>query len=134
MKILLDTHIFIWLINQNKRLTEQGIKAITSSGNDVFLSVAFIWECVIKYQLDKLTFPESPEKYLPKKRDEYLIESLVIDEDSISYLITLPLLHKDPFDRLLISQSLQHDLVIMTEDRAILQYPNIKIYNNKEAK
>lgn len=132
MKLLLDTHIFLWLINKNKRLSDQVIKAINGSKNDVFLSVVSVWECVIKYQIGKLDFPESPEIYLPKKREEYVIESLIIDEGSINHLTNLPLLHKDPFDRLLICQSLQHDLIIITEDNAILQYPNIQIFDNKE--
>lgn len=129
MKILLDTHIFLWLIHKNKPLSDEIIKVINNPNNEVFLSVISIWECVIKYQIGKLNFPESPEIYLPKKRKEYLIESLMIDEGSINNLIYLPLLHKDPFDRLLISQSLQHNLIIITEDNAILQYPNINIFS-----
>lgn len=131
MKILLDTHIFLWLIHKNKLLNNELIGVINNPKNEVFLSVVSIWECVIKYQIGKLDFPESPEIYLPKKRAEYLIESLVIDEGSINHLTNLPLLHKDPFDRLLISQSLQHNLTIITEDNVILQYPNINIFNNQ---
>ncbi len=101
---------------------------IETPDNQVFLSVASVWECVIKYQLGKLNFPESPEVYLPKKRKQHLINSLVIDEGSIAYLTNLPLLHKDPFDRLLICQSLQHNLLIMTEDKAILSYPALKVF------
>ncbi len=88
-----------------------------------------MWECIIKYQIGKLNFPESPEVYLTKKRKQHLISSLVIDEVSIAYLTNLPLLHKDPFDRLLICQSLQHNLLIMTEDNAILSYPNVQIFS-----
>jgi PIN domain nuclease of toxin-antitoxin system len=133
MKLLLDTHIFLWLISKDKRLSNEVVNAINSPDNDVFLSVASIWECVIKYQLGKLDFSESPEIYLPKKRQEYLIESLTIDEDSVKYLTNLPLLHKDPFDRLIICQSLQYNLVIVTEDNSILSYPNINIFGvNKE--
>ena len=51
------------------------------------MSVVSIWECVIKYQIGKLNFPESPEIYLPKKRQQYAIESLVVDEDSIRYKV-----------------------------------------------
>lgn len=127
MKLLLDTHIFIWLITDNFSLQSSWRDEIKNPNNELFLSVASIWECVIKYQLGKLSFPESPELYLSQKRKEHLINSLVIDEGSISYLTKLPLLQKDPFDRLLICQSLQHDLVIVTEDSAILSYPDIKI-------
>lgn len=134
MNLLLDTHIFLWLINNNVRLDDRLRSEINNSDNEVFLSVASIWECVIKYKLGKLNFSESPETYLPKKRRQHLINSLVIDEGSINYLTHLPSLHKDPFDRLLICQSLQHNLLIVTEDNAILNYPNINIFNlNKKS-
>jgi len=85
------------LIHKNKLLSKEVIEVINNPKNDIFLSVVSIWECVIKYQIGKLNFPESPEIYLPKKREEYLIESLIIDEGSINYLTDLPLLHKDPY-------------------------------------
>ncbi len=106
MKILLDTHVFLWFIQNDNRLSAKWRTEIETPDNQVFFSVASVWECVIKYQLGKLNFPESPEVYLPKKRKQHLINSLVIDEGSIAYLTNLPLLHKDPFDRLLICQSI----------------------------
>ena len=128
MKILLDTHIFLWFIENNNRLSAPWRIEIENPDNQVYLSVASVWECIIKYQIGRLNFPESPEVYLTKKRKQHLINSLVIDEGSIAYLTNLPLLHKDPFDRLLICQSLQHNLFIMTEDNAILNYPNLQIF------
>ena len=130
MKILLDTHIFLWFIENNNRWSAQWRTEIENPDNQVYLSVASVWKCIIKYQIGKLNFPESPEVYLTKKRKQHLINSLVIDEGSIAYLTNLPLLHKDPFDRLLICQSLQHNLLIMTEDNAILSYPNLQIFSS----
>ncbi len=132
MKLLLDTHIFLWLINKDKRLNQKFVEIFNNPDNEVFLSVVSLWECVIKYQLGKLNFPESPETFIPKKRKEYIIKSLIVDEESIKYLLTLPLIHKDPFDRLLISQSLQHNAKIVTDDGAILKYPNINIFHLKD--
>lgn len=131
MKILLDTHIFIWLIDEDNRLDSLWREEIKNPQNQIFLSVASVWECVIKYQIGKLNFPQSPDIYLPQKRKEYLIKSLPINEESLSHLRQLPLLHKDPFDRLLISQSLQDDLTIMTKDNAILAYPNLNIFTTR---
>ena len=128
MKLLLDTHIFLWLIKDKNRLDKGLLAEIDNLNNEVFLSVASLWECIIKYKLGKLDFPESPEIYLPNKRKKHLIKSLSIDENSIKYLTNLPLLHKDPFDRLLICQSLQHDLTIATVDNAILRYPKIRVF------
>ena len=127
MKLLLDTHIFLWLINNDRRLSQQYRQAIQDPNNQKHLSVASIWECTIKYQNGKLDFPSSPETYLPEERRKHLIKTLTVNEDSIVPLIKLPLVHKDPFDRLIISQALQHDLIIMTEDRLILAYPDLQI-------
>ena len=126
MRILIDTHIFLWLIDDDKRLSAEFRQAIHDLNNDIFLSVVSIWECVIKYQIGKLDFPSSPETYLPMQRREHLIKTLTVDENTITELIKLPLLHRDPFDRLIMSQALQYDLVLMTEDKAILVYPEIK--------
>ena len=128
MKLLLDTHIFLWLIDDDKRLSEQYRQAIQNPNNEKFLSVVSVWECFIKYQIGKLDFPSSPETYLPKERRKHLIKTLTVDEESIPPLVKLPLLHKDPFDRLIMAQSLQHDLSIMTEDKLILAYPNIRFF------
>lgn len=127
MKLLLDTHIFLWLIDDDKRLSAQYRQAIQNPNNEKFLSVVSIWECVIKYQIGKLDFSSSPETYLPKERRKHLIKTLTVDENSIAQLIKLPLLHKDPFDRLIMAQALQHDLIIMTEDKLILAYPDIRL-------
>lgn len=126
MKLLIDTHIFLWLINNDKRLTSKLRQAIRDPNNEKFLSVVSIWECVIKYQIGKLEFPVSPEMYLPMQRKKHSIKTLAVDENSITQLINLPLLHQDPFDCLIISQALQQDLTIMTEDKAMIAYPKIR--------
>ena len=130
MKLLLDTHIFLWLIDDSKRLSNKFRQEIQNPNNEKFLSVVSVWECVIKYQTGKLIFPSSPKTYLPMQRREHLIKTLNVDENSIAQLINLPSLHKDPFDRLIISQALQHDLVLMTGDRAILAYPKIRVVSD----
>ena len=130
MRLLLDTHIFLWLINNNSRLSNKYRQEIQNPKNEKFLSVVSLWECVIKYQIGKLNFPSSPETYLPIQRSKHLVKSLIVDENSIAQLISLPLIHRDPFDRLIISQALQYDLTIMTADKAILAYSNIKILSN----
>ncbi|RMG15497.1 MAG: type II toxin-antitoxin system VapC family toxin, partial [Cyanobacteria bacterium J055] len=105
MNILLDTHIFLWFISGDSRLSADVRDAIRDSDNIVYLSVASIWESIIKYQLGKLPLPEPPEFYLPKQRILHQISSLSIDESSVALLAQLPALHRDPFDRILICQA-----------------------------
>lgn len=78
---------------------------------------------MIKSQLGKLPLPGPAAAYLPRQRENHQISSLPIDEASVAQLAALPPLHRDPFDRMLISQALQHDLTIMTVDHAIRAYP-----------
>ncbi len=122
MKILLDTHIFLWFISGDNRLSTDVRDAIRDSDNEVYLSVVSIWESIVKYQLGKLPLPESAEIYLPKQRDRDQIANLDLDEGSVAQFTSLPSLHKDPFDRMLICQALQHGLTIATVDSAIRAY------------
>lgn len=125
MKLLLDTHIFLWFISGSEQLSKKYIQEISNLNNEVFLSVISIWECTIKFQLGKLTLPESPEIYLPRQRKRHSIDILTIDEKTIAQLTKLPAIHRDPFDRLLICQALEHDLVMLTKDKVVLAYSMI---------
>jgi PIN domain nuclease of toxin-antitoxin system len=102
MKLLLDTHIFLWFISGDQRLSDPLRNSIRNPDNEVYLSVVSLWETIVKYQLGKLPLPESPETYLPKQRDRHQIVSLNLDEGSVAQLTKLPLLHRDSFDRMLI--------------------------------
>jgi PIN domain nuclease of toxin-antitoxin system len=122
MKLLLDTHIFLWFISGDAKLPLHLQNSIRDLNNDVYLSCVSVWEVTVKYQLGKLPLPASPEIYLPKQRQQHLIHSLNLDEETISQLVNLPLLHRDPFDRILICQALQNKMTIITLDSAIHSY------------
>ena len=83
MRILLDTHIFLWYISADNRLNKNHQKLILDINNDVFLSVASIWECIIKQEIGKLNLPNKAANYLSQKRIQHQINSLNIDENSI---------------------------------------------------
>lgn len=122
MRILLDTHIFLWFISGDTQLSTDVRDAIRDLDNEVYLSSVSIWETVIKYQLGKLPLPEPPEAYLPKQRDLHQISSLALDESSVVQLAKLPPLHRDPFDRMLICQALHNGLTVATADAAVRAY------------
>jgi PIN domain nuclease of toxin-antitoxin system len=122
MKILLDTHIFLWCISGDTQLSTDVRDAIRDPNNEVYLSAVSIWEAIVKYQLGKLPLPEHPETYLPKQRDLHQIVSLTLDENSVIQLAKLPSVHRDPFDRMLICQALQYGLTIATVDTAVRAY------------
>lgn len=122
MNILLDTHVFLWMINFDKRMPSRFVDALRNPRNLVSLSTASMWEIMIKHRLGKLPLPESPEIYVPVQRKLHQIQSIPIDEAGLQPLATLPHLHRDPFDRLLISQAQAHDMFLATLDPAILKY------------
>ena len=123
MRLLLDTHVFLWYVAGHPLLPAAFRAAIQDPANETHLSVASVWEAVIKYKLGKLPLPAPPETYLPLQRALHFIASLLIDETTLVHLTKLPPLHRDSFDRVLIAQALQHDLTIATVDQTVRAYP-----------
>lgn len=122
MRLLLDTQVFLWYLSGDPRLPMAFRDAIRDPANQIFLSVASVWEAVIKYSLGKLPLPAPPAEYLPRQREAHGIASLPIDEGSLAHLASLPALHRDPFDRILVAQALQHGLTLVTVDDAVKAY------------
>lgn len=119
MRILLDTHVFLWYISADAQLPV----AMRDPANEVYLSAASVWEAVIKYALGKLPLPDAATEYLPRQREAHQIATLPVEEAAFIHLAGLPALHRDPFDRLLIAQALQHGLQLATVDDAVRAYP-----------
>ena len=123
MQYLLDTHVILWWFTNPKKINIKARKIIQDKSNDVFLSSASFWEMAIKKSLGRLTLPHN------------LIEAVAADGFKILPIMPeeglgvadLPLLHSDPFDRLLIIQAKLHDLVIITNDSKMAEYPVITI-------
>ena len=123
MRLLLDTHIFLWFISGDARLPPDWRDSIRDADNAVYLSVVSLWEALVKYHLGKLPLPHPPESYLPTQRDRHQITSLPLDEASVCHLSTLSAAHRDPFDRMLVCQALEHGLSIVTVDPVFGAYP-----------
>lgn len=122
MRLLLDTHVFLWYISGDDRLPATYADAIRDPAHEVYLSAASIREAVIKSALGRLPLPASPATYLPQQRAAHQMTALPIEEGAMAHLATLPPLHRDPFDRMLIAQALQHNLIVLTVDDAIRAY------------
>ncbi len=102
MKLLLDTHIFLWYITADLRLPTLFRDAIREPKTEVFLSVASLWETITKYNLSKLPLPQSPEIYILTERRRHQIKSFFLHENAVKELANLPASHRDLFDRILI--------------------------------
>jgi len=122
MRLLVDTHVFLWFISGDNRLPDTMRDSIRDLNNEVYLSVVSLWEAIIKHRLGKLPLPQPPEVYLPTQRERHQISSLSLNEASVSQLVNLPPIHRDPFDRMLICQAMQHGLTIVTVDDVVGKY------------
>jgi PIN domain nuclease of toxin-antitoxin system len=121
MKALLDTHTFLWAILDDRRLSQRAQQIFTGP-NDLWLSVASLWEILIKVQTGKLPLPQPSGPYLVKKLGENKIEVLPVNLDHVLRTEKMPVLHRDPFDRILIAQSLEEKLPLVTADSIFERY------------
>jgi PIN domain nuclease of toxin-antitoxin system len=122
MRLLLDTHVFLWYITNDRRLSPDAANAVTEAANEVCLSVVSAWETLVKYQLGRLTLPSPADEYLQRRQEQHGIFSLPLERGAASRLLELPSHHHDPFDRMLVCQALHHDLTIVTSDEQIARY------------
>lgn len=122
MRALLDTHTFLWAIADDRRLSRRAQKIFTGP-NDLWLSVASIWEISIKVQTGRLPLPQPSGPYIVKKLVENRIEILPVHLRHVLSIETLPVHHHDPFDRMLISQSIEEKLPLITADPMFEKYP-----------
>src|SRR5258708_37711019 len=123
MKLLLDTHVYPWYILNDPRLPNNTRLLLRDKSNDVFLSAVSVWEACLNYYLGKLPLPGDPAHFLPVQRVAHLISPLPVTEDCLRHLQDLPMIHKDPFDRMLICQAIESECHLLTDDVAILKYP-----------
>jgi PIN domain nuclease of toxin-antitoxin system len=123
VRYLLDTCTFLWIVSGSSELPERVIHAFRHPDHEIFLSAASGWEIALKEARGRLFLPEPSHQFVTSEREAHGIGPLPIDEESALHLSRLPLLHRDPFDRMLVSQAIVHGLTILTPDTLITQYP-----------
>lgn len=115
MKFLLDTHAFLWFVNDSQQLSLEA-KNLIESDVDLFLSIASLWEIAIKMSLGKLTLPDTYDKFIHQQIGLNDVEILPINLAHLNVVATLPFHHRDPFDRLLIAQAMVENVPIVSAD------------------
>ena len=119
MRLLLDTHVAIWFFEDPALLTEEARVAIEDSGNASFLSAASVWEWAVKNALGKISMSITLDAGATRAG----FEELPVTWAHGRAAATLPAMHGDPFDRMLVAQAIAEDLVLLTRDRLVAQYP-----------
>jgi PIN domain nuclease of toxin-antitoxin system len=123
MNLLLDTCTFLWIISEPSQLSVSARQVFTDPGNRVYLSLVSAWEIAIKHSIGKLKLLQPPARLIPEQRSLHRIHPLPLREREALHQSTLPTHHRDPFDRMLVSQAALRRLVILTPDPLIRQYP-----------
>jgi PIN domain nuclease of toxin-antitoxin system len=123
MKLLLDTHIFIWWADEPEKLSPVALAALKDDANDLILSVVSVWEIQVKTQLGKLKLNQPLKELIESQQETNSLQILPVELSHVLALDALPFHHKDPFDRLLIAQSVAADITLVTADDKFSAYP-----------
>lgn len=123
MRALLDTHAFLWWISDNRRLSERAREIIADGRNELLFSVASGWEISIKSGLGRLDVPEDLEQFIADQLSRNAFQVLPIHLSHALHTRVLPDLHRDPFDRILVSQAILEEIPLLSADPQISQYP-----------
>ena len=122
MRLLLDTHAFLWWVGAGRTLSRRARSAIGSGRNECFVSIATAWEIAIKVSLGSLRVEGSLDRFLPDQIAANGFQPLPIDLRHAARAATLPFHHRDPFDRLLVAQALEEELAVVTADPVFAEY------------
>jgi PIN domain nuclease of toxin-antitoxin system len=122
MRLLIDTQCWLWMNASPERMSSKALSLLRDPKNERLLSAASIWEIGIKFQIGKLALPAPPRVYVPSRMALTLTNPLAIREAHALGVVDLPAHHRDPFDRMLISQALMEGIPIVTSDRQFARY------------
>lgn len=122
MRLLLDTHVFLWLITEDERLSRKACRAFLDPNNRIYLSAASVWEIGIKVSLGKLSLRDGWLHSIETEMKMNTIQWLGIEMSHCEQLSRLPFHHRDPFDRMLIAQAMVERMAVMTNDARFPDY------------
>jgi len=123
VRVLLDSHAFLWAATDDDRLPRPVVELIEEPSTRVFVSVATTWELTLKVLAGKLRLPRPPAEHFAEHLERFRSELLPIHQRHVSALPELPAIHADPFDRMLVAQALVEDIDLVTGDARLQRYP-----------
>ena len=122
MKFLLDTSVFLWVLTGEDKLNPRGREILTSSSSELHFSAVGTWEIAIKFAVGALPLPKPPSEFVFHALRSWPIQALSITHEHALRAGTLPMHHRDPFDRMLIAQALSEQMTLLTADRVFQKY------------
>lgn len=128
MRVLLDTHVWLWMQAEPEKLGAQARSLIEDDTNELLLSAASVWEIAIKAGLGKLRLPEPPSTYVPSRMQSSGVSPLAVSHAHAAAVADLPRHHRDPFDRLLVAQAISEGVPILSSDAQFNAYDSERIH------
>jgi PIN domain nuclease of toxin-antitoxin system len=122
MKLLLDTHTFLWFVDGNTNISSNALTLIENSSNDLYLSIASIWEIAIKVSIGKLRIAQPLEVFIPNQLSQNSISALSISVEHATHVASMEHHHRDPFDRMLVAQATVEQMPVISKDAALDAY------------
>ena len=123
MRLLLDTHTFLWWIADDSRLSSRAAALIAEGDNEAYISAASAWEIVVKSGLGRVEVPEPVDRFLTSQLEANAFLPLPIHVRHALGLSSLPDVHRDPFDRILVAQAVAEELTLVSADSVLRRYP-----------
>jgi PIN domain nuclease of toxin-antitoxin system len=123
LRILVDTHTFLWALQNDRRLSAKARQILCSDEHELVFSLVSLWEIAVKIKIGKLNAVGSSVGYIREEMKAYGMELLPVRYEHILQMEQLPLYHSDPFDRLLIAQAIAEFMPILTHDSEFPRYP-----------
>ncbi len=123
MRLLLDTHTFLWWIIDSDRLSRRARSLISSGNNEIFFSAVSGWEIAVKAELGRIKLPSAPEQFVPQQISENAFQVLPLQLRHALRVFSLPSVHRDPFDRMLVAQAETEHMPLLSGDSHFHGYP-----------
>lgn len=125
--ILLDTHVFVWLASAPGNLSRKAVALIRANAGDLCLSAVSAWEISLLAKKGRLRLPASPEEYVADALDHLRIREVPLTRKTVQYSVALPPVHNDPFDRVLIAESILNGWTLVSSDQVMPKYPGLRL-------
>ena len=122
MRFLLDTHTFLWMAAEPTKLSAKISGIVQAPSNRLLLSAASGWEIALLWHLERVELPDQPQRFIPEALQKLSVLPLPIGFDAAISAATLPFIHRDPFDRIIIAEALKENVSVLTKDRRFEHY------------
>ncbi len=122
MRYLLDTHVFLWMVAAPDRLSQKIREIVSRKNNSLYLSAASGWEIALLRNLGRIELPDEPQRFIPEAMQQFSVMPIPIGFSTAIAAATLPLIHRDPFDRIIIAEAEKEKIIVMTKDKKFAEY------------